>query len=200
MSSVINKFPCFRVMSRMLHFWSSYGRMVIGHSTTIDEGNTTTKLCILLDHFLRLVWNSKLGPVQYPIRRLIVISHEVLNCLFWSITSLWNLQAHRQPCCRGACKILKRLDNIRHKSRGFETSRDLQKDVLSDNETLPQNKSVKMCRQCIAMVASVIEVWAEFAQFTINKTIYHSASWHLFLVIHVENTDMYFYSTQARVI
>ena len=43
---------------------------------------------------------------------------ELFDCSkFW--------QAPRQHCCRGACQILKRWDNLNYQSRGFETSRDL---------------------------------------------------------------------------
>ena len=37
---------------------------------------------------------------------------------------MWR-QAHRQQCCSGACQIPERLNYSKHRSRGFETSRDL---------------------------------------------------------------------------
>ena len=40
-------------------------------------------------------------------------------------------------CCRGACQISKRPHNSKHKSRGFETSRDLTIRLLSHIETGP---------------------------------------------------------------
>ena len=38
-------------------------------------------------------------------------------------SEIW--QALRQHCCRCACQISKRYDNLKYQSRGFETSRDL---------------------------------------------------------------------------
>ena len=68
------------------------------------------------------------APYQYQIRRLIVRSREVskprdLYSKLPNRSVIW--QAHRQQCCRGACQISKRCDNINYQSLGFETSRDL---------------------------------------------------------------------------
>ena len=38
-------------------------------------------------------------------------------------SEIW--QALRQQCCRCACQISKRYDNLKYQSRGFETLRDL---------------------------------------------------------------------------
>ena len=38
-------------------------------------------------------------------------------------SEIWH--ALRQYCCRCACQISKRSDNLKYQSRGFETSRDL---------------------------------------------------------------------------
>ena len=46
-------------------------------------------------------------------------------------------QAPRQYCCRCACKISKRCDNLNYQPHGFETSRDLTIGILSDIETGP---------------------------------------------------------------
>ena len=40
-------------------------------------------------------------------------------------SKIW--QALRQHCCRCACQISKRYDNLKYQSRGFEISRDLTK-------------------------------------------------------------------------
>ena len=65
---------------------------------------------------------------QYSIRRIIVSSRKdlkawdrVLKCSY----RFEILQAHGQQCYRGACQISERSDDSKHKSRGFETSRDL---------------------------------------------------------------------------
>ena len=68
------------------------------------------------------------APSQYPKRRLIVRSHEVLKPqdLYLELSDhseIW--QPLRQHCCRSACQISKRFDNLKYQSRGFETSRDL---------------------------------------------------------------------------
>ena len=44
-----------------------------------------------------------------------------------------------QHCCRCVCQISERLDNFKYESPGFETSRGLTTDVLSDIETGPQD-------------------------------------------------------------
>ena len=69
-----------------------------------------------------------MGPFQYLMRRLIVISHKVLK--LWDLylelyecPEIW--QALRQHCCRGACQISKWCCNLNYQSRGFETSQDL---------------------------------------------------------------------------
>ena len=65
---------------------------------------------------------------QYPKRRLIVRSREVSKSriLYLELSDrseIW--QALRQHCCRCACQISKRYDNLKYQSPGFETSRDL---------------------------------------------------------------------------
>ena len=50
-----------------------------------------------------------------------------------SRSEIW--QPHRHHCCRCACQISKRCDNLNYQSRGFETSRDLTIRRLSDIET-----------------------------------------------------------------
>ena len=70
------------------------------------------------------------APSQYPKKRLFVRSRKVSKqrdlCLELSDRSeIW--QALRQHCCRCACQILKRYDNLKYQSRGLETSRDLTK-------------------------------------------------------------------------
>ena len=68
------------------------------------------------------------GPFQYPIRRLTVRSHKVskardLYLELYDRSEIW--QARRQRCCRRACQIAKRCDNLAYRSRGIDTSRDL---------------------------------------------------------------------------
>ena len=70
------------------------------------------------------------APSQYPKRRLSVRSRKVSKSrdLYLELpdrSEIW--QALRQHCCRCACQISKRYDNLKYKSRGFETSRDLTK-------------------------------------------------------------------------
>ena len=70
------------------------------------------------------------APSQYPKRRLFVRSREVskprdLYLKLSDRSEIW--QALRQHCCRCACQISKRYDNLKYQSRGFETSRDLTK-------------------------------------------------------------------------
>ena len=84
---------------------------------------------------LNLVLNGGLGlstqfcaPSQYPKRRLSVRSRKVskpqdLYLELSDRSEIW--QALRQQCCRCACHISKRYDNLKYRSRGFETLRDL---------------------------------------------------------------------------
>ena len=68
------------------------------------------------------------APFQYPIRRLIVRSREVSKSqdLYLELSDRFDIgQAPRQHCCRPACQMSKRCDNLNCQSRGFETSRDL---------------------------------------------------------------------------
>ena len=68
------------------------------------------------------------APSQYPKRRLSVKSRKVskprdLYLELSDRSEIW--QALRQQCCRCACQISKRYDNLKYQSRGFETLRDL---------------------------------------------------------------------------
>ena len=70
------------------------------------------------------------APSQYPKRRLSVRSRKVskprdLYLELADRSEIW--QALRQQCCRCACQISKRYDNLKYQSRGFETLRDLMK-------------------------------------------------------------------------
>ena len=70
------------------------------------------------------------APSQYPKRRLSVRSRKVSKPrdLHLGLSDRSEiLQAHRQHCCRSACKISKRYGNLKYQSRGFETLRDLTK-------------------------------------------------------------------------
>ena len=68
------------------------------------------------------------APSQYPKRRLSVRSREVskprdLYLELFDRSEIW--QALRQQCCRCACQIAMRYNNLKYRSRGFETLRDL---------------------------------------------------------------------------
>ena len=68
------------------------------------------------------------GPSQYPKRRLSVRSRKVskprdLYLELSDRSEIW--PALRQQCCRCACQISKRYDNLKYQSRGCETLRDL---------------------------------------------------------------------------
>ena len=70
------------------------------------------------------------GPSQYPKRRLSVRSRKVskprdLYLELSDRSEIW--PALRQQCCRCACQISKRYDNLKYQSRGCETLRDLTK-------------------------------------------------------------------------
>ena len=73
---------------------------------------------------------SSCAPSQYPKRRLSVRSRKVskprdVYLELSDCSEFW--QALRQQCCRCACQISKRYDNLKYQSRGFETLRDLTK-------------------------------------------------------------------------
>ena len=70
------------------------------------------------------------APSQNPKRRLSVRSRKVSKPRDFYLelsdrSEIW--QALRQQCCRCACQISKRYDNLKYKSRGFKTLRDLTK-------------------------------------------------------------------------
>ena len=70
------------------------------------------------------------APSQYPKRRLSVRFCKVSKPrdLYLELSdrfAIW--QAIRQQCCRCACQMSKRYDNLKYQYRGFETLRDLKK-------------------------------------------------------------------------
>ena len=90
------------------------------------------------------------APSQYPKRRLFVRSRKISKPrdLYLDLSDrseIW--QALRQQC---ACQISKRYDNLKYRSRGFETSRDLTKDVFSDIETGPRKRVHAMTSPCVS--------------------------------------------------
>ena len=104
---------------------------------------------------------STRAPSQYPKRRLSVRSRKVskprdLYLKLSDRSEIW--QALRQQCCRCACQISKRYDNLKYQSRGFETLRDLMKrrlfrywdgaQVISV-EKLPRCTSAELAWKCI---------------------------------------------------
>ena len=110
---------------------------------TYNTYHETDRLCtqnFLKTYFIKMravlsffVFNTSIhmvtwAPSQYPKRCLIVRSREVSKprdlCLELSDHSeIW--QALQQHCCRCACQISKRYNNLKYQSRGFEISRDL---------------------------------------------------------------------------
>ena len=76
-----------------------------------------------------LVWVIRSrAPSQYPKWRLSVRSRKVSKPrdLYLELSDRFEIwQALRQQCCRCACQIAKRYDNLKYRSRGFETLRDL---------------------------------------------------------------------------
>ena len=101
------------------------------HITRFVEvgSNFWIALVVINSHSLVLLRHKYPGP-QYPKRRLFVRSREVskprdLYLKLSDRSEIW--QALRQHCCRCACQISKRYDNLKYQSRGFETSRDLTK-------------------------------------------------------------------------
>ena len=91
-------------------------------------------------------WNR--APSQYPKRRLSVRSRKVSKPrdLYLELSDHSEiLQALRQQCCRCACQISKRYDNLKYQSRGFETLRDLTKRRLFgywDGALIPLTKGL----------------------------------------------------------
>ena len=70
------------------------------------------------------------APSQYPKRRLSVRSRKVSKPrdLYLELSDRSEiLPALRQQCCRCACQISKRYDNLKYQSRGFETTRSYEK-------------------------------------------------------------------------
>ena len=82
-------------------------------------------------HGFHTLWTNPVWvPSQYPKRRLFLRSRKVSKSrdLYLELSDrseIW--QALRQHCCRCACQISKRYDNLKYQSRGFEISRDLTK-------------------------------------------------------------------------
>ena len=86
------------------------------------EGTIITSRSLLIH-----AWDTW-APSQYPKRRLSVRSRKTskprdLYLELSDRSEIW--QALRQQCCRCACQISKRYDNLKYQSRGFEALRDL---------------------------------------------------------------------------
>ena len=84
----------------------------------------------VIQHSIKTFAHGIRAPSQYPKRRLFVRSRKVskprdLDLDLSDRSEIW--QALRKQCCRCACQISKRYDNLKYRSRGFETSRDLTK-------------------------------------------------------------------------
>ena len=128
------------------------------------------------------------APSQYPKRRLSVRSRKVskprdLSFELSDGCEIW--QALRQRCCRCACQISKRYDNLKYQSRGFETLRDLTKRCLfgywdgtlwlwSPRRTWPSLTSLHLM---------ALTHWAPDKMATISQTAFSIAfSWITVLV------------------
>ena len=88
--------------------------------------NLQHQSCFMSPFLSKGIW----APSQYPKRRLSVRSRKVskprdLYLELSDRSEIW--QELRQQCCRCACQISKRYDNLKYQSRGFETLRDLTK-------------------------------------------------------------------------
>ena len=108
------------VLGHFLRLWLNRGQELIEtmHEWVKHAPDTGTHVC------------NGLGPSQYPKRRLSVRSRKVSKPRDLSLElsdryEIW--LALRQQCCRCACQISKRYDNLKYQSRGFETLRDLTK-------------------------------------------------------------------------
>ena len=96
----------------------------------ITNNNYILILTSLWQHFLSIIslYVKYRAPSQYPKRRLSVRSRKVSKPrdLYLELSYRFEIwQALRQQCCRCACQISKRYDNLKYQSRGFETLRDL---------------------------------------------------------------------------
>ena len=81
-----------------------------------------------MDISIVLWYSNTRAPSQYPKRRLSVRSRKVSKPrdLYLELSDRYEIwQALRQQCCRCACQISKRYENLKYQSRGFETLRDL---------------------------------------------------------------------------
>ena len=96
------------------------------------------------------IWKIFWAPSQYPKRRLSVRSRKVskprdLYSELSDRSEIW--QALRQQCCRCACQISKRYDNLKYQSRGSEALRDLTKRRLFgywDGAQIPKLSTVDL--------------------------------------------------------
>ena len=120
------------------HTYVTGSKRVNGHRnsamhTRSDSIQTISSIEIHLSLIVKLslsVCRSSWAPSQYPKRRLSVRSRKVSKPrdLYLELSNRYEIwQALRQQCCRCACQISKRYDNLKYKSRGFETLRDVTK-------------------------------------------------------------------------
>ena len=133
----------------------TYAQFVLYWTATgASDGKSACETTILV----RKKYNWTRAPSQYPKRRLFVRSREVSKPRDWyfKLTHRFEIwQAHRQQCWRSACQISERSGNSKYKSRGFETLRDLRKDVFSDIETGPRKPHQLLPCSGIATIAYV---------------------------------------------
>ena len=102
------------------------------------------------------MWSITSKLFQYPIRCLILRSRKASKPLdlYFELSDrseIW--QAVQQHCCRDACQLSKRCDDLNYQSRVFETSRDLTTRRLIEccNRAQVMNDLVASDRQAIVL-------------------------------------------------
>ena len=116
--------------------------------------------------------NATGAPSQYPKRRLSVRSRKVskprdLYLELSDRSEIW--QALRQQCCRCACQISKRYDNLKYQSRGFESLRDLTKRRLFGYWDGAQELYNIAMYLCIWVFCEKIHTWQVFLMINTRK-------------------------------
>ena len=99
-------------------------------NVVLNSAGIYRKSRVLHQSFIWRHLKTTRAPSQYPKRRLSVRSRKVSKPrdLYLKLSDRSEIcQALRQQCCRCACQISKRYDNLKYQSRGFETLRDLTK-------------------------------------------------------------------------
>ena len=108
------------------HERASYRVSIVG---ILEKINRVIASPHCISHCWILIWLAfrSMTLLQYPKRRIIVRPREVskprdLYLELYDRSEIWH--AHRQQCCRCACQILRRCDDLNYQSLGFEISQD----------------------------------------------------------------------------